>query len=216
MTILALSVTPPTLTDTKIKKGYAFDPAQSEFIDTADINALDGATALTVMAWIYSPTWSADKTIVSKWDYATQGNFGFQTMSGYPNKLSLFIATSLGDTGIGCRVDGINNDLINGQWNRVAFVFDGTKTGNGNRLKMYVNGSPIAETMGAGNVPAALTSGGTATLKIGKFGGSITRYFLGTMDDVRVITRAFSDTEMTTDYANQNNPATFWTTGAQE
>jgi hypothetical protein len=201
------SATTASLIDAKIQKGYSM---AGDFLNFPDISAIDGATALTVRAWVKSDSYGTGQGLVVKWDYATQGCFGLETGALRRKKIALYIATSLDDTGIGCRVDSTNDVLVDGQWSRIAFVFDGTRTGDSNRLKFYVNGQPIAMTQFAGNVPASLTAGGTATLKVGKFGGSLDRYFYGMVDEVDISTRALTADEIATDYANQNDPSGFY------
>ena len=68
-------------------------------------------------------------------------------------------------------------------------------------MKIYVDGVAGALTQGAGAVPATLTSAGSATVKIGKFGGSLRRWFNGSIDDVRIYNRPLSHTEIQAIYA---------------
>lgn len=202
----------PVLVDTQIRKGYTLTGANSNFIDTVDINAIDGSAVLTVMCWVKSPVFGVDNTLVVKWDYATQGCFGFQTYGLGANKLQLYIATSLVDNGTGCALVSVNAVLVNNQWNHVCFVFDG---GDATRVKMYVGGVPVATVQTSGAPPATLTVGSTSTVKIGKFGGTLTRYLTGSIDEVRLLTRALTAVELSNLFANQNAPAAFWTTGVE-
>lgn len=199
----------------KVDGGAAFVPASSQFIDTVDIASLDNAGAISVFAWVKETTLAINEAIVVKWDYQTQGNFGFQTGAFVAGYLSVFIATSLTDTGAGCRVDTAAAVLTANTWHHVGFVFDGSQTGNANRLKIYVDGQSVGVTQGIGNVPATTVSGSTATVKIGKFGGILTRYFNGSMDEVNVLNAALSADWVLTQYNNQSSPSTFFTLGGE-
>ncbi len=168
----------------------------NDFVDTADINTLDNASAFTVSAWVKENSLLTDKGIVAKWDFSTQGNFAFQTGQGIAGGLTLFLATTLSDSGTGSRTDTTNAVLTAGKWQHVAVVFDGSLTGNTNRVKMYVDGANVPLTQGAGAVPSSTTADGTATVKIGKFGGSLDRYFNGSIDDTRIYSRALAPSEI--------------------
>lgn len=185
----------------KFGRAAEFDGA-SGYIDTKDIDAIDGTSALTVSAWIKEDSLVVDKAIVVKWDYQTQGTFGFQTgaSTAGAGKLSVYMATSLTDDGNGCRVDTTNVVLQAGVWKYIAMVFDGSQTGDRNRLKIYVDGVVVATTQGAGSVPASLTTGGTATVKISEFGGILHRYFNGKIDEVKIYNTALTADEIKADY----------------
>jgi hypothetical protein len=194
----------------KIDGGAGLVAASSQFIDTVDIASLDNAGAISVFAWIKETALAVNEGIVVKWDYQTQGNFAIQTGALVAGYLSVFIATSLADTGAGCRVDTSAAVLTANTWHHVGFVFDGSQTGNANRLKIYVDGQSVGVTQGIGNVPATTIAGSTATVKIGKFGGILTRYFNGVMDEVIVLNAPLSADWALTQYNNQSSPSTFF------
>jgi hypothetical protein len=175
----------PTWSSTDGVKGgyYSFD-GTNDYIDTADINSLDGATQASAFLWMKMPALSGenDQFILSKWDYPTQGNFAI-SQGHNSDELNFYLATSLTDDGTGCAIVTTNTNLTTDTWYQIGFVFDGTQTGNANRLKVYVNGQNASVSQLSGNVPAALTSSGTATVKIGKLGGSMPMNFLGDIDE---------------------------------
>ncbi len=179
----------------------AYD-ANDNFVDTKDIDSLDGANQVSAFCWIKRVNLARDLGIIVKWDFPTQGTFGFQTGRPLGDEFTCFIATTLTDVGGGCRVDSVNANSLAQIWAHVGFVFDGSQVGNANRLKMYLDGNQLDVNQGAGNVPTSLTSGGTATVKIGKFGGSLTRYFNGLIDDVRIYNRALTQSEIQDVYTN--------------
>jgi hypothetical protein len=70
-------------------------------------------------------------------------------------------------------------------------VFDGTQTGDSNRLKVYLNGVELVLVYDSA-VPAVAFNDGF-TLKIGCYSASC---FNGTMDDVRVYNRSLTPDEI--------------------
>jgi len=168
-----------------------------DYIDISDNSAIYGATKLSAFAWIrQSSPLAIGRAIMTKWDFQTQGTFALQTNVVLQNgELILSIATSPTNNGAGCRVDTTDAGMLADKWYHVGFVFDGTQTGNTSRLKFYVDGRLTIVTQTYGAVPASLTSA-TATLKLGTFGGSLTRYFTGSISDARIYNRALVQSEI--------------------
>lgn len=170
------------------------------FVDTGNITALNGVDKLSAFMWMKMPTVTTDNTLIAKWDYATQGGFAFQTGdgSGIECKLTFFYAKSLTDTGSNKAnvTSGLN--MAANTWYHVGFVYDGTQSTDATKLKIYLNASSKALTFSS-SPPTALQSP-SATLKIGKFGGSLPRLFTGNLDEVGIWTRALSDAEVTSLY----------------
>ena len=80
------------------------------------------------------------------------------------------------------------------KWYHVAFVYDGDGATNPDRLKIYVDGEEKTLSF-MGTIPSLLQNS-SASVKIGKFGGTLDRYFNGTIDDVRIYNRALSEAEI--------------------
>lgn len=77
-------------------------------------------------------------------------------------------------------------------------VFDGTLSGNDNRLKLYLDGNLktiAAWAAGQASVPAVFPDATSVPVKIGSLQG-YGRYFDGKIDDVRIYNRALSATEV--------------------
>ena len=81
-----------------------------------------------------------------------------------------------------------------GEWVHFAMVYDGTATGNSNRLKAYVNANPITLTF-SGTIPSN-TNSTSSTTQIGGRGGGIS--FSGSIDQVRIFNTALTANNITT------------------
>jgi hypothetical protein len=165
-----------------------------DYLDVPDDPSLDMTTKLTVALWMQQPVLATDKALAAKWDYKTQGCWALQTDNSDSDELRVFTATSLSDNGSGGNAKTANANMVAGNWYHVAFVYDGDGATNADRLKVYVDG--VEKTLSfAGTIPSSLQNS-SASVKIGKFGGILGRYFKGVMDDVRIYNRALSTQEV--------------------
>ncbi len=176
--------------------GLRFDSVD-DFVTIPDSAPLSMTAAMTVEFWAKQDAANTYKTICSKWTYATQGGWVVQT-DATGTELAFYIASSLTDGGSNYGKTATNS-WRPGVWNHVAMVFDGSLSGNSNRLKVYING--ILQTLSfGGTIPAALQDN-TAPVNVGKFGGSLTRWFDGVVDEVRIWNTARTEAEIN---ANMN------------
>ncbi len=102
------------------------------------------------------------------------------------------------------------NPFTDNTWQHLAVTFKySTK-----EVKIFVNGVPMTFTVI--NVPTLWTS--LASIDTWFWGGNPTintRYFTGSMDEIRVQTVARSGDWLKTEYANQNNPSGFYSVSAE-
>lgn len=92
-----------------------------------------------------------------------------------------------------------SQNISQGEWYLFTFVFDGTQSTNANRLKIYVNATPITLEFGGGNMPTttANMSGGNCYI------GSTTDSLSGSVCDFRILPNyAMSANEITWKYNN--------------
>jgi hypothetical protein len=166
----------------------------NDYVSVPDSASLSPTAALTVSGWWRQNSLSADKALIAKWNYSTQGTWALQTEAD-SSALKVFVADSL--------IEGGNNHCKTatgvwsaGAWHHVAFVFDGAGAGNANRLKIYVDGieQPLTFT---GTIAAALQDS-TAELRIGDL-QNLSRFWNGSCDDVRIYSRALSATGVRAD-----------------
>jgi hypothetical protein len=177
----------------KINNGSSHTPANAEFLSVADNAGLSISTAFTFQAWIKINTLAVNLAIGGKWDYQTQGGFLFQTDQSQTDELICYIASTLNDNGAN---HGYTTDanLLAGTWYHTVVVYDGSLAA-ANRLKIYLNAASKSLTL-AGTIPTTIPDN-TADFKIGKFGGTLTRYFDGLIDEVGYWNRALSSAEIT-------------------
>ena len=99
-------------------------------------------------------------------------------------------------------------------WVHVAYVYDGSQSGNADRLKLYING--VEKTLSfSGTVEATTPSSLSLPLDIGRRGyGGGTFYEYGAIDDMGIWTRALTATEIEK-LVNNNQPVAFDNTGNQ-
>ncbi len=189
--------------------GYNFN-GTNNFINATDIDALDGITAMTVSSWIKLNALATDKAIITKWDHQTQTSWALQTGNSASDELQMFTATSITDAGTTNGVTN-NSDLSANKWYHVTMVYNGSGSANSDKLKIYVDGVEKTVVFNAGyNIPASLPSA-NSTVKIGRFGGSITRYFNGSIDEVRIYNRSLSASEVLDLYNMEGSVFSDWT-----
>lgn len=166
----------------------------SSNIDCGRVTKIEGAANLTVSLWCKPSALTQNLTICAKWNYSTQGTFGFQQyQSQSAGDIKLFIATSPTDPGTGYGEETTFQPLKAGQWNHVLFTFTG-----GTGATIYVNGKSGAQSR-IGSPPSTLTSA-TADFILGEFQG-LGRWWSGSLDNCLVYNRALSPSEIRQLYA---------------
>lgn len=191
-----------TLTDTNTVtsaagiKGNAaqFTAANSEDLSAADPAVLSNGSKVSWSFWANPNTTTVNRTAIGKWTFQTDGEYVIQTGAATATDLTMYIATSATDNGTGCRMDFASAFADNTLAHYIV-IFDGTQTGDSNRLKVYKNGSALTLAVGAGAVPASILNGG-ATFYLGRFGGSLTRYWDGLIDEAGIWNRVLTAAEI--------------------
>ena len=165
----------------KLGQAFNFD-GTDDYVDAGDINAIDGISQMTISTWFYRPS-SADTFALEKGP-SSINRAGINVGSG---NIWFNIANGENASGyISCDNTG---------WFHSVLVFDGTQTGNANRLKGYVNG--VAQTLNWWNsydIPATTPSNSASFLVGRSVGNNI--YAKGKIDDVRIYDRVLSSDEV--------------------
>lgn len=184
------------------KIGYGVALGSTAFLGVDDAAELRFSSTMTFRCWTYwSGTGAAptNRTLASKWFYTGNGGWAFQTHPSTAGELTVYLATSAGDDGSGCRVYTSGAAMTLGTWHHLVMVFDGSLSGNANRLKLYLNGSQLTTVQSLGNVPSLLLGASGMSLYLGNF-HSLNRYHQGSLDEVLLSSRAWSASEVTDDY----------------
>jgi hypothetical protein len=163
-------------TDGRFGSALAFDGVN----DSVDLPGLGSfyKTGFTLEAWVRKQSALTDDTaVVGTWVSGTAG--------GGP-----MVWVSTNGIWTGTLATGLANYLTSGaaptagQWQHVAFSY------NGSTARFYVNGTEVANRPFSGNV------GDSNTWRIGAYGSTAMGFFDGTIDEVRIYSRALTQTEI--------------------
>jgi hypothetical protein len=160
-------------------------------VNVGTLSSLNGASQMTVSAWIYDRSGSASKSILSRF-------------SSSPNDPSFGLYTSDAGNGGGSSMsftpDGIEAIYSTGsvhqtnRWEHWVAVFDGTQGTDLNRVTLYLNGVVQAEGITSTPFPTAVDSS-AQNARIGA-DSDLAAEFNGIIDEVRVYNRALGSTEV--------------------
>lgn len=182
-----------------------------QMVERADENALSCTTSneFTMCSWVLldAPT-ATNRTIAAKWDFATQGEWAIQTLAG--GVLFFAIADALTDNASN-EVRAPGGTIVAG-WQFVCAWYDGSGAANRDKAKIYHNATDVTSS-DSGALPATLQNG-TATMKFGQFGGTLSRYWgAGNLDEACFWCTALSGADITTLY-NSGTPIDCTTVGS--
>jgi hypothetical protein len=171
----------------KLGQALRFDGVDDS-VNVGDINATDGASAMTVSAWVYQDSLSADLSVVSKWHGSGFSWYFASSRGGHGGSDDVHF--QIGDSD----EEGYTTTNVHqaGRWEHWVGVFDGTQTGNANRLKIYVDG--VSQSLTYDAVIPATTQSTAFPVHIGSTDGS--GVWNGKIDDVRIYNRALSADEV--------------------
>lgn len=178
----------------KLGQALSFN-GTSDYVNVGDMNnMIDGISYFTVSVWVNQTTLLTEsKKALGKY-YNLGTHFDFGTNIGDADDILFRIDYD----NYGHTSSNIHSAKI---WEHWTAVFDGTQTGNSNRLKVYVNGSQQTLNFEGTTIPATIASssfpfviGSNAIL--GDYGQS----WNGSIDDVRIYNRALLASEVMSIY----------------
>ncbi len=172
----------------KIGQGLSFGGTNG-VVDMNDINAMDGVANVTLSAWMKRSAANSVVTVGKSVDQYRRFNINFY------NDGNVYL--NVGD-GSGTPYGSFASNDTN--WHHVVMVFDGSQSGNANRLKAYFDGVATTLTF-SGTIPAT-TNNNSDDFTAGyapSFGG----YTVGKIDEVRLYNRSLTAAEVA-DLYNQS------------
>ena len=165
----------------KFGNGGVFD-GNGDYVDTADINDLDSISTFTFAVWVNSDSGTAGPFISKGTDTSNRSHIWWHSDN-----------TIFWNVSNGSNAYGVSSEPSHNAWHYFVMVFDGTKTGNSNRLKGYIDG--VEQNLSfTGTIPATTASQSVDVL-FGKAGEGAS-YFDGKIDEVRIYNRALSTKEV--------------------
>jgi len=176
--------------------------SMAEYVNVGPISELQGASKFSIAAWL-KRTAAGNAIGVGQEDHPGS-NIYYTNINFFTDGNLYFQVSTNGNTSNSYGSYALNNT----SWHHVVLVFDGTQTGNSNRLKGYVNGSPVALTY-TGTIPATAHSqnfdfhiGSYGNCAIGVSCAGTTQN--GSVDDVRIYNRPLTAQEVSDLYTCGN------------
>ena len=172
----------------KVGQGLKFDGVDDEVVMTSPDPS--SATAYTISAWVKSKSTALNKGIAG-WFDGVDGIFiqSGTASGGVANGEGIVVLAGNGADFAGVLVD------IDSMWHHAVLIFDGSLSGNSNRLKLYYDGSLQTLTFnGAAAIPSSLYAQ-SGLFRIGEV-GTLGRQWNGFIDEVRTYNRALTAAEV--------------------
>ena len=173
----------PTFAADQGRYAMNFD-GTDDYVDVGSGIDTNNITRMTLSAWVRNNVVAANKGIVGWWN-GSNGIFIQSQIVGTDGFLFVSSGTSYGH---------VDFTTIN-TWTHVVQVYDGTLTGDGNRLRAFINGIQRTIVFDASSVPSSTSSTGNGIIGNVR---TLSRYWNGFIDDVRIYNRALSPNEIRT------------------
>lgn len=173
---------------------YAFD-GTNDYLDAGDIAALNGASQLTVSAWIKLETVSGGRMLVSK-HRASDNSRVFALFVANGGALQFFVYPS-GQSSNYVR-QASSGVLATGVWYHVAGIWG---AGGATNVDLYADGFEISSTATIYGTPAATLSDQPSAFRVGACEGVPGYYMAGRIDEVALYDRALAAEELRALYA---------------
>jgi len=170
---------------TNNKPIFRFD-GTDDFLEILDNFSIDYTDQFSMHVLVKPTILATNKTILAKWDYQTQGSWVFQTDFATSNQLMFAPALLINDAG-NQKVITTNANMQLLQPSILNLVYNGTLA---NKVKYYKNSTSLNTSI-VNAIPSVLPNS-TASLKIGKFGGIITRYYQGDIGEILIYNNELS------------------------
>ncbi len=177
---------PTWTTSGKYGSALSFDGV-NDYVDAGGNNSLDISNNLTISAWIKTSDTSGNGRIIQR--RALGATKGYEFSVGTNGSLGFFYGdgTNYGYSDAW----GVNNKINDGSWHHVVLTIVNGSTPSGSAIS-YVDGIFFAQQ----NFSTVGSFTQTTNLIIGNYS---TKYFKGSIDEIRIYNRALSQSEIQTD-----------------
>jgi len=190
----ASGLTASSVTPGKLGQGLQFN-GTSDYVNIDGIlSYTNGISQMSVSMWIFQSALAEGNALFVRRDVTSFWGFGTSDAWGGSDDICIILSDSDSENP-SYTTENLHATNV---WEHWIFVFDGTQTGNSNRLKVYKNG--IQRTLTFFDIIPSTTLGysGTPVANIGGYMDSAS--FSGKIDDVRIYDRALSTAEITNLY----------------
>ena len=158
----------------------------NDFLEIADNYTVDFVDQFSIHVIVKPSVIATNKAIIVKWDYNTQGSWGFQSDFNTPDELMYAPASILMDAGAS-KVITTNADMLINKPALLNLVFNGNLA---SKVKYYKNFTALNISTVA-PIPSVIPNS-SATLKIAKWGGILTRYYQGDIGEILIYNNELS------------------------
>ena len=148
----------------------------NDYVELSLNDSLVNKAKFTIEMWVNPETIKMEQSFFQQ--YVDNQN-RIEIQDGNNGKIRVFVCNGLNSYGVTSTAV-----FTTGQWFHLAMVFNGTLTGNENRLKLYINGELTTLTFSDGAIPATSSGLLPNPAILGKGSGGV--YFDGKMDEVRI------------------------------
>ena len=159
----------------------------NDFLEMSDSPSLDFTTEFTAHALVKPSVIAVNKTILAKWDYQTQGSWVWQTEFSTADEYMFSPCFTVTDPG-NQKVITTNADMVVNKPTLMTLTYNA----NTQARATYHKNFQVLNTSTVGTIPQYLPNS-TATLKVGKYGGTATRYYQGDITEVLLFNNAQND-----------------------
>ena len=168
---------------------FDFDGA-TNYIDFGRFISLENTSTVSISFWLKIPSTGA-KSYLGYWDHPNGWLIEADAYSVY---------FAIGNTSYNALKLAYSGNISTNIWYHIAMIFNGTQTGNANRLKVYLNGTQKTLTTHSSSViPSSIPSIPNAVITIG---GIIPATINGTKNigPTQIYNRALSASEVLFNY----------------
>ena len=128
--------------------------------------------------------------------------FSFGNNDNYSNDIIFFVLGNQINAQINNGADGgAVAGFTSTGWNNMCVIYDGTQTGNTNRLKLYLNGVQQTLSFGSYNVPTSTSNTSMVNTGLGAYStGGWNNFISGSIATSRLYTVSLTDSEVLQNY----------------